>query len=200
MPRPSCPIKRHETMRIAGKQVDADEHIEVRNPYTNEVVGTVPARHARSRWREAFRIGNAYKPKLTRYERQQILLKTAEILAAGARRFAALITAESGLCLEGLALRGRPRLRRLFAGRPARDPRRRRDLFLRHHSARQAAQASSPRADRCWACISAITPFNHPLNMVSAQDRAGDRDQQPRGAEADRADAADRAAACRRAL
>ena len=48
--------------------------------------------------------------------------------------------------------------------------------------------------------ISAITPFNHPLNMVCAQARAGDRHQQPRGAEADRADAADGAGARRRAL
>ena len=48
--------------------------------------------------------------------------------------------------------------------------------------------------------ISAITPFNHPLNMVSHKLAPGDRHQQPRGAEADRADAADRAGAGRRAL
>ena len=30
--RPKLPIKRHEKMRIAGKLVDADEHVEVRNP------------------------------------------------------------------------------------------------------------------------------------------------------------------------
>ena len=35
-------------------------------------------------------------------------------------------------------------------------------------SPRMASRArSTPRASRCAACISAITPFNHPLNMVS---------------------------------
>jgi acyl-CoA reductase-like NAD-dependent aldehyde dehydrogenase len=33
---------RHESMRIAGKEVDADDVIEVFNPYDNSVVGTVP--------------------------------------------------------------------------------------------------------------------------------------------------------------
>jgi hypothetical protein len=47
--------------------------------------------------------------------------------------------------------------------------------------------------------ISAITPFNHPLNMVSHK-LAPAIDQQPRGAQADRTDAADRAGAGRRAL
>ena len=33
----------HQSMRIAGKKVDAEKNIEVRYPYTNEVIGTVPA-------------------------------------------------------------------------------------------------------------------------------------------------------------
>ncbi len=35
---------RHEQMRIAGSLVDTDEHVEVFNPYTNKVVGTVRPR------------------------------------------------------------------------------------------------------------------------------------------------------------
>ena len=34
---------RHEQMRIAGALVDTDEHVEVFNPYTNKVIGTVTA-------------------------------------------------------------------------------------------------------------------------------------------------------------
>ena len=41
---------------------------------------------------------SAFKPKLTRYERQQILLRTAELLRDRKEEFARLITAESGLC------------------------------------------------------------------------------------------------------
>jgi phosphonoacetaldehyde dehydrogenase len=33
----------HEAMRIAGKHVDLDDRIEVRNPYNGAVVGSVPA-------------------------------------------------------------------------------------------------------------------------------------------------------------
>ena len=41
--RPKLPTAAHEKMRIAGKLVDADERVEVFNPYTGDVVGTVPA-------------------------------------------------------------------------------------------------------------------------------------------------------------
>ena len=37
------PAFRQESMRIAGRLVATDDVIEVFNPYTNEVVGTVPA-------------------------------------------------------------------------------------------------------------------------------------------------------------
>src|ERR1044071_573058 len=87
---------RHEAMRIAGKRVTADQTIEVLNPYTGAVVGTVPAARP-EHVREAFAKAKAFKPKLTRYERQQILLRTADILAARKEEFARLITAESGL-------------------------------------------------------------------------------------------------------
>ena len=68
-----------ETMRIAGKAVTTDEVVEVRNPYNNQVVGTVPSARP-EHVREAFAKARAFKPKLTRYERQQILMRTAEIL------------------------------------------------------------------------------------------------------------------------
>ncbi|MFX8907159.1 aldehyde dehydrogenase family protein, partial [Acinetobacter baumannii] len=74
-----------------------DERVEVFNPYTNKVVGTVPAarpEHVRS----AFAKAQAFKSKLTRYERQQILLTTADLLASRKEEFARLITSESGLC------------------------------------------------------------------------------------------------------
>jgi len=60
----------NETMRIGGKKVDGpDGSIDVMNPYTNEVVGTIP-RASREQVRKAFDIAAAYTPTLTRYERQ----------------------------------------------------------------------------------------------------------------------------------
>jgi len=46
---------RHEPMRIAGKKVDADDVVEVRYPYTDGVIGTVPAGGA-AHAKEAFEI------------------------------------------------------------------------------------------------------------------------------------------------
>ena len=37
------PLVRHEAMRIAGKRVETDQQIEVRNPYNGAVVGTIAA-------------------------------------------------------------------------------------------------------------------------------------------------------------
>src|SRR5262245_64065374 len=91
---PKLPITAHEKMRIAGKLVDADETVEVMNPYTGAVVATVPAADPRQ-VAEAFRIGHAYKPKLSRYDRQKILMRAAELLAKRREELALLITAES---------------------------------------------------------------------------------------------------------
>src|SRR5256714_14129471 len=88
---------RREAMRIAGRHVHLDDVIEVKNPYTGTVVGPVPAARP-EHVREAFAKAKAFKPKLTRYERQQILLRTADLLAARKEEFAKIITAESGLC------------------------------------------------------------------------------------------------------
>jgi len=58
-------------MRIAGERVHATRTLDVRNPYTNDVVGTVP-RASIDDVRRAFSVARAYKPRLTRYERYEI--------------------------------------------------------------------------------------------------------------------------------
>jgi len=163
--KPKLPVKRHEKMRIAGKLVDADERIEVINPYTGAVVGTVPAANP-AQVAEAFAIGNAYSPKLTRYERQQILTRTAEILAARKEEIAHLITAESGLCLkDSLYEVGRAYDVYLLAGQLAiRDDSEVYSCDITPHGkARRIYTSRTP----VLGCIAAITPFNHPLNMIS---------------------------------
>ena len=90
---------RHEALRIAGKKVETTSRLEVRFPWDNRLVGSVP-RATPELAAEAFRIAHAYKPKLTRYQRQQILLKTAELLVARKEELSRLITLESGLCLK----------------------------------------------------------------------------------------------------
>ena len=88
---------RHEQMRIGGEMVDTDARLEVRYPYTDEVIGTVPmgtAEHAR----RAFEIAANYTPKLTRYERSQILQRAGELIGERRDYLAKWLTLELGIC------------------------------------------------------------------------------------------------------
>ena len=87
---------RHEAMRIAGRMVDNDRRLDVMNPYTGGVVGTV-AMASVEQVREAFRIAADYKPTLSRHDRQCILFRAAEILE---RRREAVVVPAEGLLLE----------------------------------------------------------------------------------------------------
>ncbi|MEQ1615749.1 MAG: aldehyde dehydrogenase family protein, partial [Hyphomicrobiaceae bacterium] len=163
--KPKLCIKSHEKMRIAGKLVDADAQVEVRNPYTGALVATVPSADPRQ-VAEAFKIGNAYKSKLTKYDRQKILMKTAEILAKRRDEIALVITAESGLCLKDSIYEvGRAYDVYSLAGQLAiRDDS---EIYscdiTPHGKPRRIYTSRGP----VLGCISAITPFNHPLNMIS---------------------------------
>lgn len=156
---------RHEQMRIAGSLVDTDERVEVFNPYTNKVVGTVPAARP-EHVRNAFAKAQAFKPKLSRYERQQILLKTADILASRKEYFARLITSESGLCWkDSLYEAGRAYDVYSFAGQlTIKDDS---EVFSCDISPQGKARKIFTMRAPLLGTISAITPFNHPLNMVS---------------------------------
>ena len=156
---------RNESMRIAGKRVDTSERIEVLNPYNGAVVGTVPAARP-EHVRDAFAKAKAFKPKLTRYERQQILLRAAEFLRDRKEQFARIITAESGLCWkDSLYEASRAYDVYSFAGQ----------LTIKDDGETYACDISPQGKQRkifttrmpLGGVISAITPFNHPLNMVS---------------------------------
>lgn len=156
---------RKEAMRIAGKLVSTDDVIEVLNPYDNSVVGTVPAARP-EHVREAFQKAKEFKPKLSRYERQQILLRTAELLASRREEIARLITAESGLCWkDSLYEATRAYDVYSFAGQLAiKDDG---ETFSCDISPNGKARKIFTTRVPLMGVISAITPFNHPLNMVS---------------------------------
>jgi len=155
---------RHEAMRIGGEKVFADDVIEVRYPYTDEVIGTVPAGKAEHAAR-AFDIAANYRCRLTRYERQQILLRTAEILRARKEDIAHWLTLELGICQQhALYEAGRSYDVFTFAGQLAiQDDG---EIFscdlTPHGKSRKIYTLREP-----VGAISAITPFNHPLNMVA---------------------------------
>ena len=155
---------KHQLMRIAGKKVDAEKNINVHYPYTNEIIGTVPAGTAEHA-KQALDIATNYQPKLTRYERQQILQKTAEELVRRKEEISDVITYELGISKQdSLYEVGRAfDVFSLTAQLSILDDG---EIFscdlTPHGKARKIFTVREP-----LRAISAITPFNHPLNMVA---------------------------------
>ena len=155
---------RVEGMRIAGEKVFADRVIEIRYPYTGEVVATVPKASVEN-VRRALRIARQYKAKLTRHERYKILMRAGEIIASRKEQMARVITLESGLCIKDTMYEvGRASDVLLFAAQQALiDDGQTFSCDLTHHGkSRRVHTMREP----LLGVISAITPFNHPLNQV----------------------------------
>ena len=160
----SLDAPRREAMRIAGEKVHAERVIEIRHPFTGEVVATVPKATVAD-VRRAFRIAKQYTPKLTRHERYRILMRAGDIIAARKDEIAHLITLESGLCLKDTLYEvGRASDVLLFAAQQALvDDGQIFSCDLTHHGkSRRVYTVREP----LLGAISAITPFNHPLNQV----------------------------------
>ena len=154
----------HQSMRIAGKKVDAENVIEVEYPYTGEIIGTVPAGTAQNA-KDAFDIAANFVPKLTRYERQKILQNTAEQLVKRKDEISNIITYELGISKQdSLYEVGRAfDVFSLTAQLCIYDDG---EVFscdlTPHGKSRKIFTFREP-----LTAISAITPFNHPLNMVA---------------------------------
>src|SRR4051812_9099777 len=84
---------RREAMRVGGERMMRDHVIEVRNPYTGALVGTVP-KGTPADVERAIAIGKSYKPKLTRHERYAICYRVADLIRQRANAISDVITAE----------------------------------------------------------------------------------------------------------
>ena len=158
---------RHEKMRIAGKLVDGDtgKRIDVLNPYNGEVVGTVP-RASREQIVEAFEIGANYRATLTRYERQKILMRIAEIIVERKDEISDLITAECGLSKKDSIYEvGRAFDVYSLSGQQCINDDS--EVFSCDLTPHGKKRKIFTQREPLLGVISAITPFNHPLNMIS---------------------------------
>lgn len=156
---------RREKMRIAGEAIGGERVIEVRNPYTRAIVGTVPKATV-AEVRRAFAIAKAYRAKLTRFERSAILYRAAKLIRARAEAISDVITAECGICKrDSLYEVGRACDVFTFAGNAAlQDDGQVFSCDLTPHGkSRKVYTLREPLP----GVISAITPFNHPLNQVA---------------------------------
>ena len=163
MNAPNAPV-RVESLRIAGDKVAGDRHFEVRYPYTGEVVATVPNASVQD-VRRAIELGAKFRSALTRHERYRILMKAGEIIASRRDEIARLITLESGLCLKDTLYEvGRASDVLLFSANQALvdDGQVFSCDITPHGRKRKVYTLREP----LLGVITAITPFNHPLNQV----------------------------------
>lgn len=160
---------RIESLRIGGEKIGADRRgdriIAVHNPYSGEVVGTVP-KATLEEVRQAYEIAHAYRPKLTRFERANILNKAAALVRERTAEISALITAEAGLCVKDSTYE---------AGRVAdvltfgaievlKDDGQTFSCDLTPHGKKRKVHTLR---EPLLGVITAITPFNHPMNQVA---------------------------------
>ena len=162
-------IKQHrlDAMRLMGQCVGAgrERHIEVLNPYSGQRIGTVP-KATLEEIRQAYEWAHAYRPTLTRYERAGILNRCAALVRERVDDIARLITAESGLSINDAVYEaGRVSDVLLFGAQEVlKDDGQIFSCDLTHHGKqRRVYTQRSP----LLGVITAITPFNHPMNQVA---------------------------------
>ncbi|MBS0026472.1 phosphonoacetaldehyde dehydrogenase [Chitinophaga sp. 22321] len=148
---------------VAGKPIASDKVLEVRSPYDNRLVGTVAlagATHAEQAIAAALKGG----PKLTRYERYQVLEKTKQLLIERKEEFAQVISAESGLAIrEARYETGRAHDVLMFAAiESLKDDG---QIFSCDISPSGKARKIFTLREPLSLAV-CITPFNHPLNQV----------------------------------
>ena len=139
--------------------------IEVRNPFTRALVGSVPKASVDD-VRRAIDAARAYTPTLSRHERAAILMKTAQLVRERAAELAALITAESGLSLKDSTYEtGRVADVLSFgAGEALKDDGQTFSCDITPHGRRRRVHTLR---EPLLGVITAITPFNHPINQVA---------------------------------
>ncbi len=156
-------------MSIGGETVGAERIGErcmvVRNPFSGQPIASVP-KATLAEVRRAFAIARAYKPTLTRFERANFLNRTAALVRERSTQVAQLISAESGLCMKDASHEaGRVADVPVFgANECLKDDGQNFSCDLTPHGKKRRVYT---QRDPLLGVITAITPFNHPMNQVA---------------------------------
>ena len=156
---------REEAMRIGGEKVHTGRTLDVFNPFNGERVGAVAMASVEDVQR-AMDIAQAYRPTLSRYERSAILNRAAALLRERIEAASDLITAESGLCKkDSLYEIGRVAdVLNFGANEALRDDGQVFSCDLTPHGKKRKVITTR---EPLLGVITAITPFNHPMNQVA---------------------------------
>jgi phosphonoacetaldehyde dehydrogenase len=116
--------------------------------------------------RQAYAVAHAYKARLTRFERANILNKTAALVRERTAQVASLISAESGLSMKDATYEaGRVADVLVFgANECLKDDGQIFSCDLTPHGKKRRVYT---QRDPLLGVITAITPFNHPMNQVA---------------------------------
>jgi putative phosphonoacetaldehyde dehydrogenase len=156
---------RKEKMRTVASLADHGRSFDVHNPYTGQVIGSCP-KASIAEVQDAFAAAKAYKAELSRADRSTILRKTADLLVARKQEIAELITAESGLCMKDTIYEVGRAYDVFFLSSTAviKDDG---EIFSCDITPHGKKRRIYTQRDPLLGAISAITPFNHPLNQVA---------------------------------
>ncbi len=153
-------------MYVAGEWIDKPQRIDVRNPYDNAVIDTVPRaeRADVERALQSAERGAKAMARLSGYDRWKILTKAAELMAARQEDLGRTISAEEGkIIAEG----------RLEANRAYETMMGSAEEAKRLHGETVPLDAAPGGAGKFGVTIRvpcgvvvAISPFNFPLNLV----------------------------------
>ena len=161
---------RQEALRIAGQKVGGDDRggerrIAVHNPYTRALVGSVP-KATLAEVRQAYAVAHAYRARLSRFERSSILNRAAVLVSGRVAEIAALIGSESGLCLKDATYEaGRVAdVLRFGANACLTDDAQTFSCDITPHGRQRRVHT---QREPLLGVITAITPFNHPMNQVA---------------------------------
>jgi aldehyde dehydrogenase (NAD+) len=154
-----------DSLRIGAERVRTARTADVSNPYTGGLAGRVP----RARLEDvhhAIATAKAFRSPLTRYDRYQVCQKVAALIRARTEEISDLITAESGLSKKDSIYEvGRACDVFLFAGNAALQDDG--QIFSCDLTAHGKKRKVYTMREPLQGVISAITPFNHPLNQVA---------------------------------
>ena len=148
---------------VAGKPA-GEKEFAVKSPYSGQNVGSVTM-VGRDDVEQAIRAAISERPKLTRFQRYEVLNRAGDLLSERKEDFALGITRETGLCIREARYEvGRSQdVLRFCAIEALRDD----GQIFSCDISPQGKPRKIFTTREPLNCAVAITPFNHPLNQVA---------------------------------
>jgi len=152
-------------MIIGNEWIDSEKRFDVINPYTGDIVDTVPVASP-GLIEKALQQSYKYRCDLTGVERASILSGTAATLEMQRDTIASLITSESGLCVKHALHEVSRAINCLQFSVLQAEKIDDLDITSEFVSSANTLDPKLAVITEPWDLAIGITPFNHPLNMV----------------------------------